>query len=124
MQYSSMAMTFMGKLAHPETGKAAVDLEPAKMFIDMLEMLQAKTKGNLTKEEASLLKQTLMSLQLTFVETVDTQSKTGTPAQAAPPAGGATPPPETSPAPVTPASETPTPVAAEEESRKKFTKKY
>src|SRR5215475_5327442 len=71
MQQSNMAMMLMGKAPHPETGKAVRDLESAKLFIDLLEMLEAKTKGNLTKEEQNLLKQTLMAVRMGFVEAVE-----------------------------------------------------
>src|SRR3989442_1529449 len=70
MQQSNMALMLMGKASHPE-GKAVRDIEAAKLFIDLLEMLEAKTKGNLSKEESALLKQTLMTLRLSFVETVE-----------------------------------------------------
>jgi len=55
MQQSSMAMMLLGKTAHPETGQVVCDLEAAKFFIDQLEMLEFKTKGNLNQEEAALL---------------------------------------------------------------------
>ena len=71
MQQSSMAMMLLGKTAHPETGKIVRDLEAARLFIDQLEMLEFKTKGNLNQEEAALLKQSLMSLRMAFVEAVD-----------------------------------------------------
>src|SRR5712671_3926510 len=71
MQQSNMAMMLLGKTPHPETGKTLLDLDSAKLFIDQLEMLEAKTKGNLNPEEASLLKQTLMRLRLAFVEAAD-----------------------------------------------------
>ena len=47
MQQSSMAMMLLGKTPHPETGQMVRDLEAAKLFIDQLEMLEVKTKGNL-----------------------------------------------------------------------------
>ena len=71
VQQSQMAMMLMGKVAHPDTGKTERNMEAAKLFIDMLEMLEEKTKSNLSKEEAALLKQTLMTLHLTFVEEVE-----------------------------------------------------
>ena len=64
LQQSNMAMMLMGKVAHPESGKVVQDVDAARLFIDQLEMLEAKTKGNLSKEEDHLLKQTLMSLEL------------------------------------------------------------
>ena len=120
MQQSSMAMMLLGKTAHPETGKMVRDLEAAKLFIDVLEMLEYKTKGNLNPDEATLLKQSLMSLRMAFVEAVDSapsQTESG-PAHGSPPAGSV---PASEPAKTEPA---PGAAPGEEEHRKKFTKKY
>ncbi len=108
MQQSSMAMMLLGKTPHPETGKVLHDLEAARLFIDQLEMLEFKTKGNLTSEEAALLKQSLMSLRLAFVECVDSP--------AARPTAPATEPAAPSSAPAA--------APPDDESRKKFSKKY
>jgi hypothetical protein len=120
MQQSSMAMMLLGKTAHPETGQIVRDLEAAKLFIDLLEMLEFKTKGNLNQEEAALLKHSLMSLRLAFVEAVDTPpSKTESPAdRVSPPAAPASIPEAAKTTPVSAAA------PAEEEHRTKFTKKY
>jgi hypothetical protein len=112
MQQTNMAMMLLGKIAHPETGQVTKDLDAAKYFIDQLEMLEAKTKGNLSKEETSLLRQSLMNLQLNFVEAVETPTGAEQPKpQAAPEAAAARP------------QEAP-PAGAEDEHRKKFSKKY
>ena len=118
MQQSNMAIMLMGKAPHPETGKTMRDLEAAKLFIDLLEMLEAKTKGNLTKEEQSLLKQTLMTVRMGFVEAVESSP----PAESKqkdlqPPETGKLAEPET-------ASKGQGAAPAQEESHKKFTKKY
>ncbi len=81
MQQANMAMMLLGKAPHPETGQIIKDIETAKLFIDQLEMLEAKTKGNLSKEEANLLKQNLMNLRLAFVEAVESPSSTQPAAQ-------------------------------------------
>ena len=120
MQQSSMAMMLLGKTAHPETGQIVRDLEAAKFFIDQLEMLEFKTKGNLNQEEAALLKQSLMSLRMAFVESVDSP----------PPPAESRAKPEAPQAGAGPAGEPAKPAAAsatassEDEHRKKFTKKY
>jgi hypothetical protein len=120
MQQSSMAMMLLGRTPHPETGQTVRDLEAAKFFIDQLEMLEFKTKGNLNQEEAALLKQSLMSLRMAFVEAVDSPpaQTEARPDPGSPPAGSA-PAPE--PAKAAPVSEPP---LTEEEHRKRFTKKY
>ena len=119
MQQSNMAMMLLGKTAHPESGQIIRDLEAARFFIDQLEMLEFKTKGNLNPEEATLLKQSLMSLRMAFVESVDS-----------PPPAESRPKQETAPAGAASAAEPNKPAGApatapgEEEHRKKFTKKY
>jgi len=117
MQQSNMAMMLMGKVAHPETGKTVEDFEGARLFIDELEMLEAKTKGNLSKEEASLLKQALMTLRLAFVENVESSTT-------AKPASSPQPQPEQKQAPEPAADATTQAPYEEEEHRKKFSKKY
>jgi hypothetical protein len=120
MQQSSMAMMLLGKAAHPETGQIVRDLEAAKLFIDQLEMLEHKTKGNLNQEEAALLKQSLMSLRMAFVESVESP----------PPAAQSRPGQEPTAAEGSPVAEPKQPAGAaaspssDEEQRKKFTKKY
>src|SRR5205809_5869256 len=114
LQQSNMAMMLMGKVAHPESGKVVQNVDAARLFIDQLEMLEAKTKGNLSKEEEHLLKQTLMSLRLTFFESMEASPSSST-AQAQP--SQAAPPPEAASANApTPATPTPGP----EEHRTKF----
>ena len=70
MMFATSAMQQMGKLVNPATKKADVDLEAAQSTIDVLDMLEAKTKGNLDKDEAQMLKEAVASLKLTFVETM------------------------------------------------------
>lgn len=51
MSYQSNAMIHLGKLKDPVTQKQTVNLDHAKLSIDILQMLQEKTKNNLTTEE-------------------------------------------------------------------------
>ena len=119
MQQANLAMMLLGKVPHPQTGKTMRDLEGARMFIDQLEMLEAKTKGNLGKEEQALLKQSLMSLQMAFVEAVEAPAPTpAAPAQPAPAAPAETAADSATAPPPTGES------AAEADSKKKFSKKY
>src|SRR5437870_13923500 len=73
VQQTNMALMLLGKVPHPETGEQYKDLEAAKMFIDQLEMIEAKTKNNLDKREEGLLKQSLAALRMAFVEEIDAQ---------------------------------------------------
>src|SRR5437867_6566104 len=85
LQQSNMAMMLLGKVAHPGSGEVVQDIEAARLFIDQLEMLEAKTKGNLSKEEETLLKQTLMTLRLNFVQTVESSASAPPPKRETPP---------------------------------------
>ncbi len=116
MQQTQMTLMLLGEMPHPETGETVTDLEGAKMFIDQLEMLEAKTKGNLGKDEAQLLKQSLVGTRMAFVAAVEQQEKTAK--SAAPPVATAVAD-QPAPAPVEGAGP-----AAEDDSRKKFSKKY
>src|SRR5204863_6471135 len=68
MMQAQNAALFLGQIPNPQTGQGEVNLELAKMFIDQLGMIQEKTRGNLTNEEAAVLKNTLANLQMAFVE--------------------------------------------------------
>ncbi len=122
IQQTNMAMMLLGKTPHPETGQVIQDLEAAKMFIDQLQMLEVKTKGNLSKQEDGLLKQALAALHMSFVEAVDGPGKSPAPEVAEPAPAAEAPAAEAKPSPTPPPSGEST--AAAEESRKKFTKKY
>ena len=119
MQNAQMAMMLLGQMPHPETGETTTDLEGARMFIDQLEMLEAKTKGNLTKDEEQLLKQSLIGTRMAFVAAIEQEEK-GAKAPAAPAPAVAAESATPAPAIETPAASAPT----DDESRKKFSKKY
>jgi len=69
MMLSTGAMQQLGKIVDPETNKAEINLEAARVSIDMLAMIQRKTEGNLDDEERKLIDNTLASLQMNYVET-------------------------------------------------------
>ncbi len=54
---------FLGQIPHPATGEKAVNLRAAKSVLDSLEMLEAKTRGNLTGTEEKLLGTALANLR-------------------------------------------------------------
>ncbi len=117
MQQTNMALMFLGKMPHPETGKHVTDLEMAQLFIDQLEMLEVKTKGNLNKNEEGLLKQSLTAVRMAFVQAAQEPAAPATPSpapEAAPdkPAEGQVKPAESGAA------------APDADSHKKFSKKY
>lgn len=58
----------LGLAPHPQTGKTEKDLTMARFNIDMLEVLQTKTKNNLLKEESDFLNHMINDLRLKYVE--------------------------------------------------------
>jgi hypothetical protein len=116
MMHAQNAALFLGQIPNPKTGEGEVNLELAKMFIDQLAMIQEKTRGNLTNEESTVLKNTLSNLQMVYVE-VARSPKGATSKQ---------PMPEPQPERSTSSSPEQPPIepSAEAESKKKFTKSY
>ena len=68
LSLGSSALMNLGELERPGAGGAAKDLPMAKHTIDILAMLQDKTRGNLTADEDKLLDSLLYDLRLRFVE--------------------------------------------------------
>jgi len=68
MMNAQQAALCLGQMAHPSTGKAEVNIEAAKMFIDHLEIIREKTRGNLNKDEEKILTSVLSELQMAFVQ--------------------------------------------------------
>jgi hypothetical protein len=133
MMHAQNAALFLGQIPNPKTGEAEINLDLARMFIDQLEMIQEKTRGNLTNEETMVLRNALSNLQMAFVEVsggarpeharggegmsdASIQPEQFSPASSEPPeqpaSGGAEQQPPISSA------------EPETESRKKFTKSY
>ena len=64
----SNAAMVLGAYADPRTGQPMLDPEAAREFIDMLDALHEKTKGNLAPEEDTLLLDLLGKLKMTYLE--------------------------------------------------------
>ena len=64
---TSQAWMQLGKIKNPVTDKIEKNLDAASMSIDMLSMLQEKTKNNLDEYESKLLEQSLNDLRMNFV---------------------------------------------------------
>jgi hypothetical protein len=62
------ALIHLGLERHPETGAQEPNLEAARETIDVLAMIEEKTRGNLTAEEAELISKMLYTLRMSFVE--------------------------------------------------------
>ena len=123
MMQAQNAALFLGQIPNPKTGEAEINLDLARMFIDQLEMIQEKTRGNLTNEEAMVLRNALSNLQMAFVEA----SGAGQPRHAPQPEAAQSTSSQQPEQPASGAPEQSPPVASSEsetESRKKFTKSY
>lgn len=122
MMHAQNAALFLGQIPNPQTGEGEVNLELARMFIDQLAMIQEKTRGNLTNEEATVLRNTLANLQMAFVEV--SQSGVGR-SSSEPERAPVVEPPKPQAEPTHAAESAPASTdASESESRKKFTKSY
>ena len=133
MMHAQNAALFLGQIPNPKTGEGEVNLELAKMFIDQLAMIQEKTRGNLTSEESTVLRNALSNLQMAYVE-VARETGSARPQPARPGEGAPTAPAQEPEPPSRPAEQTSTgapessaPISSTEsdtESKKKFTKSY
>ena len=65
----TQAMGMLGQMPDPNTGEAKVNKPFAKHYIDTLEMLESKTKGNLDDQEAAMLNEALHALRMMYVDT-------------------------------------------------------
>ena len=65
---AAQAMTAMGQAPDPRSGKKEVQPELARHFIDSIAVLEEKTKGNLTTDEAQLVQAVLHQLRIFYVE--------------------------------------------------------
>ena len=65
---ASQAMMGLGAYGDPQTGRVVIDVVGAQFAIDLLGVLEEKTKGNLTPEEADELKEVLAHLRARFVQ--------------------------------------------------------
>ncbi|MFH1017799.1 MAG: DUF1844 domain-containing protein [Pseudomonadota bacterium] len=68
LSLSTSALLHMGLIKDPEGPDVPKNLPLAKQEIDILEMLQKKTRNNLTKQEEGLFEEVLYELRLRFVE--------------------------------------------------------
>lgn len=67
LSLATSGMVHLGEVPDPVTGRRADNLEAARQMIDLLTMLQKKTKGNLAPEEAVLLENLLYELRMKFL---------------------------------------------------------
>src|SRR5882757_9163824 len=125
MMQAQNAALCLGQITDPRIGQPQVNIPLAKMFIDQLSVIRAKTAGNLSADEQRVLDSALEQMELAFVHVV---SRTENYHPGAPPAAPPAPLQASAPAPEAPPAAAPAPAsspAAEpppEEGRKRFTK--
>lgn len=68
LSLASAAMMGLGLAPRPDSGKQVVDLDLARQNIDLLEMIQQKTKNNLTADEEKLLERVLFEIRTKYLE--------------------------------------------------------
>jgi hypothetical protein len=61
------AMANLGQAPDPATGRPHLDLDQARFAIDLLGMLQEKTRGNRTPDESAVLEEMLTALRMGYV---------------------------------------------------------
>jgi hypothetical protein len=122
----------LGRIPSPDGRPIPPNLEAGKLLIDQLEMVQEKTRGNLSGQETTILEEALKNVRLAFVEVSG-----GTPASMMPKTSAGEFPmdedyaqeeessaPASAPASSLPADGSKPPLAHYSESKKKFTKSY
>jgi hypothetical protein len=67
LSYYTQGLVLLGEVPNPYTKKKEEDLEAARHTVDILTMLQEKTKGNLAKEEEQLIESVLYELRMKFM---------------------------------------------------------
>ncbi len=67
MSIASSAVMAMGLAPHPQSGEVSKDKNMARFNIDLLLVLQDKTKGNLSGDEAKFLENLISDLQMKYV---------------------------------------------------------
>ena len=65
---STQALMLLGDIPDPQSGRPQQDLVGAQQLIDIIGMLELKTRGNLDREEAQLIEAILYELRMKYVE--------------------------------------------------------
>ena len=74
MSLNTSALFHLGEISDPTTGEKNLDLNLVKHTIDTLQLLEEKTKGNLTDDEQDLLKNALYDLKMRYVAKASQQN--------------------------------------------------
>jgi len=71
LPFYTQALVKLGQLIDPITNEKSENLKLAKRLIDILDLLKAKTQGNLIEEEASLLEECILQLKNVYLEKIN-----------------------------------------------------
>ncbi len=78
LSLATSAAVHFGDVGDPATGERSdVNLEGARQMVEILGILQEKTRGNLTPEEATILERVLFELRMRYVEVQRAQAPAG-----------------------------------------------
>ena len=78
LSLSTQALVHLGEIADPASGQVTTDLVAAKQIIDILGVLETKTRGNLDQAEQGLLESMLYDLRMRYVELMRRGAKEAT----------------------------------------------
>jgi hypothetical protein len=68
LSMANTALFQLGFIKDPDAGEAPKDLQGARQTIDLIALMEEKTRGNLTEQEAKIIKEALFQLRMAFVE--------------------------------------------------------
>jgi hypothetical protein len=71
LSYYTQSLVLLGEVPNPYTNKKEEDLEAARHTVDILGMLQEKTKGNLSSEEEQLLESVLYEVRMKYMARIN-----------------------------------------------------
>tara|TARA_B100000579_G_C22805218_1_gene842115 strand:- start:107 stop:436 length:330 start_codon:yes stop_codon:yes gene_type:complete len=66
--FKTSAMVALGKMENPMTNKTQINLEQASYYVDLLDMLQSKAKGNMSQYEEQMLINTVSELKMEIIK--------------------------------------------------------
>jgi len=75
LSLASTALIALGRMPHPEGEEQPLDLETARHLVDVLAMLEQKTRGNLDEAEQKLLQSLVYDLRVAYVDAQQAASK-------------------------------------------------
>ena len=78
LSLSTQALVHLGEIADPASGQVSADLVAAKQTIDILGVLETKTRGNLDQAEQGLVESMLYDLRMKYVELMRRGAKEAT----------------------------------------------